>query len=294
MSRPLRLPEALKRPARAVRDNPAFNRAVTSALRYLPHSLRQRAMWRAPRIGHASARLPNGRTLRMQCETAETVLNALHYEGWTGEEPETLPVWFDLCRNAATVIDVGAHVGHLSLVAALANPRAQVHAFEALPRVAGLLRRNIALNGVSVTVHEMAAGRTAGEASFFASPHGVPSSSGLDPSFIATTGEMEEIRVSVARLDDVIQSPALPVVMKVDTETTEPDVFAGAAELIRTTRPTIIVEVLDVGDVAERLSDELQAIGVPYTPYRLTMAGKVKLDRMAPDPKWKNILLTPR
>ena len=297
MTQPLRLPEFIKRPARAARDNPLINRVVSSAVRALvPRGrLREKIMWRLPRIGEAMAILPNGEAIRMKCEQFESVLNALHYNGWTAEEPETLPLWFRLSSGASTIIDVGAHVGHFSIIAALANRNAAIHAFEPLPKVIRLLRRNLMLNGLDVHVHELALSREQGEASFFAVEHQIPSTSSLSREFVSNFDDLPwgEIKVRVEKLDDVLPMPKTPVIMKIDTETTEPDVLAGASKLVSGTKPIIIVEILPGHGVEERLYHELELAEYAFTPYAMTKCGLVKHDRIIGNVEWRNYLLVP-
>lgn len=150
---------------RRVRDNPRLNAPITSTLRALYAAANRPAPgWltaHAPRVGRASARLPNGSWIALVCTEPEMVTNALFWHGWPATEPEMLPLWFAASSHASTIIDVGAHVGQHSLTAALANPRASVIALEALPRNAAALRANIRLNGcANITVVEAAAGRS--------------------------------------------------------------------------------------------------------------------------------------
>jgi len=56
--------------------------------------------------------------------------------------------WFHLAARAGIVLDVGAHVGFYALLAAHANPKGRVFAFEPHPSVYGRLIRNLSLNGV--------------------------------------------------------------------------------------------------------------------------------------------------
>lgn len=293
MSEPLRLPSFIKRPARVVRDHPITNRVLSAGLKRFPKALQRKLMGRVPRIGRAAAKLPNGKTLRMQCESVETVLNAIYYHGWTGEEPEVLPVWYSLAERAETIIDVGAHVGHLSLVAGLANPKAALHSFEPLPRVARLLRRNLAINQVRGQVHEMALSRESGELSFYAIAQGIPSSSSLSHDFMSSHADLEEICVKVGRLDEIVPDAVAPVLIKVDTETTEPDVLAGAPKLLAAARPVIFVEVLPEHDTGEALHKALDAAGYAFTPYLLTAEGPKRRDRIAGNAMWRNYLLVP-
>ncbi|MDG4757303.1 non-ribosomal peptide synthetase [Micromonospora sp. WMMD710] len=69
-------------------------------------------------------------------------------------------------RPGATVLDVGANIGMFSLFVHTVCPDATIHAFEPVPSVAEVLRRNVAEFGVPATVHAVGLSRTAGEVSF--------------------------------------------------------------------------------------------------------------------------------
>ncbi|MGY0003963.1 amino acid adenylation domain-containing protein [Micromonospora sp. I033] len=69
-------------------------------------------------------------------------------------------------RPGATVLDVGANIGMFSLFVHTVCPDATIHAFEPVPSVVDLLRRNVAEFGVPATVHGFGLSRAAGEVSF--------------------------------------------------------------------------------------------------------------------------------
>ncbi|MCW3814407.1 non-ribosomal peptide synthetase [Micromonospora sp. DR5-3] len=69
-------------------------------------------------------------------------------------------------RPGATVLDVGANIGMFSLFVHTVCPDATIHAFEPVPSVTDVLRRNVAEFGVPATVHGIGLSRTDGEVSF--------------------------------------------------------------------------------------------------------------------------------
>lgn len=296
MIEPLRLPEFIKRPARAIRDNPLFSLVISSTLRMVvPEGpIKERVVRRTPRIGKASATLPNGKVIRMESTQCESVLNAIFYRGWTGEEPETLPLWYQLSKQAQTAIDVGAHVGHFSLVSALANPSAAVHAFEPLPRILELLRRNVRLSDVNVHVHDLALDREPGEKSFFSMPDQLPSSSSLSAEFAGQFRDIrwEKTKVKVDTLDNVFPALLGPTIIKIDTETTEPDVLAGGRNLLRSAKPAVILEVLPGHGLEDRLHSVIDEFD--YSIFAIKRTGLVRYDRIVGSEAWRNYLLSPK
>lgn len=141
-----------------------------------------------------------------------------------------------LLRPGETFVDAGAAYGYFTLLAAeLVGPTGRVVAIEPHPRLAALLRRSLALNGMTarVTVHEAAllgpgapaavALRTA--AHDLAGAH-VPAAA-LDEDYDAQPGELDVPSMTVAAL--ALRGPAL---VKLDIAGAEAVVWDGLAPLL--------------------------------------------------------------
>ena len=76
-----------------------------------------------------------------------------------------------LPAEGAVVLDVGANIGFLSMLAARLSPGARIHAFEPIPPVARVLRANFRLHGIAGKVHECGVAGEEGRASFTYYPH---------------------------------------------------------------------------------------------------------------------------
>ena len=124
----------------------------------------------------------------------------------------------------------------LTLLAALANPGGRVYAFEPMPVVFDRLNFNIALNHLdNVECLASAAGAIDGTASFFHLSSEIPSSSSLSHEFMRASGNpLDCIQVSVIRLDRFVEEKRIPRVdlLKIDTESTEPQVLQGMANVL--------------------------------------------------------------
>lgn len=112
------------------------------------------------------------------------------------------------------VWDVGANQGTYALFAAQAG--AEVHAFEPNSRLCDILQRNSTLNGVDVTVHNVALSSKEGIMVLRQAGH-------AGGRWIDENGPGDKVRV---RRGDVIDV-ASPTVMKVDVEGHEIEVLAG-------------------------------------------------------------------
>jgi FkbM family methyltransferase len=228
-------------------------------------------------------------------EHAEAVSNEVFWHGWTGNEPETASVFWELARTATCVIDVGAHVGYYSLIAGHANPNAHVVAFEALPHVADRLGHHVALNGLgNVTIERAAVGREVGVGTmWYTTAIPVPSSSGLAGEFVRQNEMVTSVEVPMTTLDAYVREQHLGRVdlVKIDTETTEPDVIAGARETLERDHPVVVCEVLPGDEVADLLNERLE--GLDYRAALLTDRGAIGASRIVGDDRWRNWLLTP-
>ncbi len=300
MAQPFALPSPLKRLARAVRDNPHSNILITETLKkYLGHfsdARRDELIAHFPRVGRLSALMPNGCRLKMESPSPESIFNSVFYDGWSAQETEVLPLWQALAEHAEVIVDIGAHIGHFTLVAGLSNPRARIFSFEPLPRIASLLRKNVKLNRLaSVEVREHALGRQTGTAPFYVVRDGLPSSSSLSKDFMESADhDVVATLIKVSTLDAENLPRSGPVLMKIDTETTEPDVVAGGADYLRAKQPLIVIEILDNADGPERLTNALAIVGFAFEPFLLTPNGPIARDSIIADPRWRNYLLVPK
>ena len=191
--------------------------------------------------------------------------------GLAGYEPHALECFLTLLQTArpGAVVDVGANVGLYALLAAACSGRGVV-AFEPTPELAEVARSAARCNALPVVVEELALGRSDGTATLFLSDQS-DSSNSLAPGYRPSSRQLE---IAVETLDGYCaRTGIVPAVIKVDTETTEPDVLAGASQVISRYRPWILCEVL-----YGRRPGELAEVMAPhgYTWYHL---------RGEPDPR---------
>jgi FkbM family methyltransferase len=148
-------------------------------------------------------------------------------------EPEQTVLFQRLIQPGQTVLDVGAHVGYYTLLAATLVGRAgNVHAFEPNPRNARFLARHLRINGIpNVTVTEAAVAAAEATARF-------DFGSGSGTGHLAVAGPLE---VRVTSLDHYCREHAVtPAAIKIDVEGGELDVLAGA-DAVLAQRPTLFL-----------------------------------------------------
>jgi FkbM family methyltransferase len=235
---------------------------------------------------------------------AEAIATRLHFEapwksyvprlleesGVAHYEPETMAAFLAAISTleAGEAFDIGANVGIFSLIAA-ATTTARVTGFEPTPQLAETYRTVATANALPCEIEEIALGAGNGTATLYISAK-TDSSNSLVAGFRPAAGTVE---VPVERLDDYIaRTGRRPAVMKMDTETTEPDVLAGAPDTLRAIRPWIICEVL-ASTTEARLTELLRPAG--YRFHHLGEGGPVEREAIAGDAtyRYRDWLFTP-
>ncbi len=131
----------------------------------------------------------------------------------------------DYLRPGDTVIDAGANVGSLCLLAAvIVGESGRVLAVEPHPRIFGFLRQNLALNrATNVRAENTALGETPGELNF-------SDTRADDENSVQRSGQ--GIRVPVTTLDRLAADLDRIALLKIDVEGFEIAVLQGAAGVV--------------------------------------------------------------
>lgn len=282
---------------RRLRYSQPFNAIATTSVRAILGA----TGWRSEliikhlhRVGNVRSPLPNGRVLHLWSRADDWISNQVYWDGWAGYEPETVPLFFRLASRARVTLDVGAYVGFYSLLAAHANPGGRVFAFEPLPEVFERLEANVARNDLdNVACVRAAVGVSEGTSPFYYRAQGsLPCSSSLSLDFMRETSDLTSTSVPVLCLDAFVRSRGITGVdlIKLDTESTEPDVLRGAMGLLRRSHPTIVCEVLEDRGAEAALTSILRPLG--YRFYLLTPKGPEERPDVGGHPTWLNYLFT--
>lgn len=234
---------------------------------------------------------PGSRTkhLLMRAERQLYIPRILEEQGLAGYEPETLAVWLAACEllPVGPVLDIGANVGVFAALAAACTDR-EVVAFEPTPVLADTLRRVAVENHLRIDVEQAALSAASGVATLYLSRVSDASNS-LAPDFRPSDVSLP---VRSTTLDDWNErSREAPVLLKVDTETTEADVLAGGLAGIRTHRPWILCELLP-GERAQDVPRLLKDLGYHYFHITSELPA-VEHETPDPDETHRNWLLTP-
>jgi FkbM family methyltransferase len=151
-------------------------------------------------------------------------------------EPWVTRAMLKTLRLGMRVADIGAHVGyHTCVMADAVGEAGHVHAIEANPRSAALLRKTIAANGFynRTSCHEVVVGDRSGEVDFHMFRGLTGSSSVLPMQETASRyGDVVDVeRLRCEPLDSIIADSRLDA-MKIDCEGSEPAIIAGAGSLL--------------------------------------------------------------
>ena len=187
-------------------------------------------------------------------------------------EPGIAGVLAAILRPGDVFFDVGANIGHHSLVAA--SRGAQVHAFEPVPRLAERLRENFRFNGIEdrLVLNVAAVGAESGEAVLYEADRADDGSHSIIPGVPAASHRPHQVKVLT--LDGYAADARLrPALIKVDVEGYEARVLDGATRLLAgNPRPFVVLETGDrladqIGESARSVLGRLEALG--YRLYRL-------------------------
>jgi FkbM family methyltransferase len=183
-------------------------------------------------------------------------------------EPETREVIEAMLTPGMCFVDLGAHIGFLSLVAARrVLPNGRVHAFEPIDATADLLAKNVDTNGfekVVTIVREAISDRPKELAFTISSEHSVSNKMAR-----AASKPGETITLHATSLDTYFEALGWPTVnlIKMDVEGAELDAMRGMSELSRRNADLKLIfefhhaNLRQMGINAEALFGELADLG---------------------------------
>lgn len=171
--------------------------------------------------------------------------------GVAGLESGTRLVIRKILPFAGAFVDVGAHIGLLTLAAARAvGSSGRIYAFEPTPLTYRLLTTTLAINSLAnVETRRCAVGAAAGRATFH-----VSEILGHSSLYDLNESNTSEVEVEVAALDELLPQGERIDLVKIDVEGAELDVLKGMKR--------VIVENPEVAVIAEFGPSHLRRTGV--------------------------------
>lgn len=149
---------------------------------------------------------------------------------WGAFEPGTTATVRRLLKSGGSFVDIGAHVGWYTLLAArLVGATGQVWAFEPSPENASLIDKTLFINDVLhlVNLRQVAIGDTSSRAPL----HILPVSA--ESSLLPIEGARRSIMVDIVKLDGTLPQDREIDLIKIDAEGSELRILAGMTEILR-------------------------------------------------------------
>ena len=196
------------------------------------------------------------------------ISSALIYANWP--EYHELTFLRRYLRAGEIVIDVGANVGHISLLLSDIVGPSGIFAFEPTPISFARLRENWELNGWPIeNLKQMAVGARSGRVFIPNVDRPLTTNTILD-----TPAKAGSVEIPLVRLDDFRDSwHGQPIgLLKVDVEGYEQQVFRGARELLRIDRPRFVMFESLSGKIAPNV--EALLAEVEYAVFQLGPDGR--------------------
>lgn len=135
-----------------------------------------------------------------------------------------------LARGANLFIDIGAHCGFYSLLAASANPALDIIAVEPTPETSDILRKNVeTAQAQNVVVRQAAASSSGGKIELFKSA----ASDNCGPYLHPAAPSVGKFEVQATTIDDLVgEKRPKRLLVKMDAEGHEPAILRGMAQTL--------------------------------------------------------------
>lgn len=192
-------------------------------------------------------------------------------------EAENFGFLEDSCKPGAVIIDIGAHIGLFSVIAAqVTGKTGKVYAFEPAPSTFALLQKTVVINHEEQVIEsfQQAVGAETGKITFFVSDGQADNSNSLVN--YKDDRLMQGIDVAVTSIDNFVKEKNISKLdfIKIDVEGAEYDTLRGAAETLKKLKPFCIVAIHPEPIAAK--GDKLDAIYdfINSCNYRITLDKK--------------------
>ena len=189
-------------------------------------------------MGKGLKRTVNGHTLRLPTRYFKYFPKTY--------EAENFEFLSESCKPGAVIIDIGAHIGLFSIIAAqVTGKTGKVYAFEPAPGTYALLQKTVVINHEEQVVETMqkAVGKENGKITFFVSDNKADNSNSLVN--YKEDRSLHGIDVAVTTIDNFVQEKNITKLdfIKIDVEGAEYDTLQGASATLKNLRPACIVAI---------------------------------------------------
>ncbi len=185
--------------------------------------------------------------------------------GW---EKESLVLWVKLSKIHNHVLDIGANTGIFSIITKTINPKAEVIAFEPMPKIYEKLMYNLNLNKLKIETTLLALSDYNGEATIYPTNLEHVYSVTVNKKRDDITVPVHEVKINTIRLDSYIEKNNIKQIdlIKIDVETHEPQVLAGMGVYLKKFKPTFLIEIQS-DEIAKKIEALIE--GCDYQFYNI-------------------------
>lgn len=170
------------------------------------------------------------------------ILFALHIDLTKNQQydRQTINIMQKVLKNDSNCIDVGCHKGEMLQLMLKYSPKGQHHGFEPIPFMYENLKKNF--NLPNCHFYNLALSDNKGNTTFNYVVN-QPAYSGIKKrNYDNKEVEIQEIKVELNKLDDVIPSGQKITLIKIDVEGAELGVLKGSTTIIKRDKPFVIFE----------------------------------------------------
>jgi len=170
--------------------------------------------------------------VHMRCDLSKLLQRQLYFFG--AYEEKDCACWVRMAKQARTIFDIGANVGLYSLLAAAANTRATIHAFEPTSEVFDRFVENLRLNHfANVVPNPLAVGNATGKSLLHFCAGSDSANEGMNyvsPESVSGS----DLEIEVVSLDDYCRQNGIACIdlLKLDIEGSEYEALLGAENLL--------------------------------------------------------------
>ncbi len=192
-------------------------------------------------------------------------------------EKENFAFLKSCCGEGATILDIGAHIGLFSVVAAkIAGEYGKIFSFEPAPTTVPVLNQTIRINelGNMINPVNQAMGKEVGKITFYISEGEADNSNSLVA--YKQDRKLNGVEVEVNTIDNFVMSKKLSKVnfIKIDVEGAEYDAICGGMQVLKKYKPNVILAIhpepiKKKGDKLEDIYDLLEQLR-----YNITCKGE--------------------
>jgi FkbM family methyltransferase len=255
-----------------------------------------------PVSGTVNLLLPGNEKLVLWSKGDDYISTQAYWKGFKGYEDTSVWLFYHLAKHSNVIIDAGANIGYFSLIAAKANPGAQVFAFEPMPDIVARFEKNRQLNNLqNISIQSMAVGETDGKIILYTpiAPPGVALAVSAKEGWLSNTTTS---KAKVTTLDTWCRQnqTGKTSLVKIDCELFEDAVLRGMAAILEKDKPVLLVEILfpestEVGNTGkfsnyQEIESLLKKHG--YTFYLINSSALVQVDHLIYNPDCRNYLFS--